>query len=494
MRRLFSVFLLVMLLVPAHHAGATQLEGLPEYVKKVMQSRGIPGISIAVVHKDRSVRFFSAGVRKAGNEAPVGPDTIYQIGSTSKAFTTALTAMLVDEGLLDWNGRVADHLPEFRMADPWVTREFTITDLYAQRSGMPSYSGDLQGFLGYGRKHIIHSLRFIKPVSSFRSQFSYVNNLFVAGAAMMSNLTGEPWEESIGTRILQPLGMTRSSTDEAGLVSDPDHAALHMHVSDGPVVLSPGSILATWPYLMGPAGGINSTARDMARWLLVHMHGGASGDKRLFSEESGQYMHSPKTPMHAFGVDAAYCLGWLKIFFPTHTVVCHNGATPGAASFVGWSPDAEAGVVVLTNISRQNGADALGLWILDRLAGAPARDWSEELLGEDGDEPEPNVDSRDPLPRERYAGKYYSPVYGSLRVEKRSRGLTVLFGKDLAVSLKLEHAGGDTFSASWPEMDPDDPVHLFDFAVNGRGEVTAVSLREYSDDGLATWGRVVIEE
>lgn len=494
MRRLFSVLLLVMLLVPAQHAGASSLDALPEYVKKVMQSREIPGISIAVVHKDRSVRFFSAGVRKAGDEAPVGPDTIFQIGSTSKAFTTALTAMLVDEGLLDWNGRVADHLPEFRMADPWVTREFTVTDLYAQRSGMPSYSGDLQGFLGYGRKHIIHSLRFIKPASSFRSEFSYVNNLFLAGAAMMSNLTGQTWEESIGTRILRPLGMTRSSTDEAGLVGDADHAALHTRGPDGPAVISPGSTLAVWPYLMGPAGGINSTARDMTRWLLVHMGGGASGDKRLFSEESGQFMHSPKTPMHAFGVDAAYCLGWLKIFFPTHTVVCHNGATLGAGSFVGWSPEAEAGVVVLTNMSRQNGADALGLWILDRLAGAPARDWSGELLGEDGDAPEPEVDPRGPLPLERYAGTYESPVYGLLRVEKRTSGLTVLFGKDLAVSLRLKHAGGDTFSASWPEMDPDDPVHLFDFAANEQGDVASVSLREYNDDGLATWESVVIEE
>lgn len=494
MRSLLLVFFLCMTLLPLPARGADALAGFPDYLASVMKSRNIPGAAIAVVREGRPTRFFSAGVRRTGTEEAVDPDTIFQIGSTSKAFTTALTAMLVDEGKLDWSDQVTGHLDEFRMADPWVTREFTVIDLYAQRSGMPSYAGDLQGFLGYGRDHLVRSLRYIEPIYSFRSEFSYVNNLFVAGAAMMEAITGQRWEDAVSARILTPLGMTRSSTDEAGLLDDPNHAALHLMGKTGPQVIEPGSILSTWPYVNGPAGGLNSTARDMSRWLQLQMQNGSFEGKRLFSEESAMVMHSPKTPMQVFGVDAAYCLGWVKLFFPTHTVISHNGATLGAGSFAGWSPEAKAGVVVLTNMSRQNGADALGFWVLDRLAGAPQRDWSAEL-SEDGEQDEqPEMASRSALPLANYTGEYDNPVYGPLQVRREDAGLRIHFGKDLAVSLRLRHAGGDSFTASWPEMDPDDPIHLFDFAVNAEGKVASVSFRDFNEDGLAVWERVVIDE
>ena len=185
-----------------------------------MRDWKVPGMSIAVVKGDKVVYAKGFGTKRAGMNRPVDADTIFQVGSTTKAFTVALMATLVDEGKADWDDRVIDHFPDFMMYDPWVTREFRVHDLFAQHSGMPFYAGDLQSFIGFDRDHIIHSMRYIKPVYSFRDKFSYVNNLFVAGAKVEEKLTGKTWETLMQERILTPLKMTRSSMDEAGLTQE----------------------------------------------------------------------------------------------------------------------------------------------------------------------------------------------------------------------------------------------------------------------------------
>ena len=161
------------------------------YAEQSRKDWGIPGMAISIVQGDKMIYANGFGVKKQGEDDPVNENTIFQIGSTSKAFTAALVAMMVDEGKLNWKDKVIDYLPDFMMYDPWVTREFLIDDVMAQHSGMPGYASDLLSFIGFDRKHIIHSICYIQPISSFRSEFAYMNNLFLVAAALVEEISGK---------------------------------------------------------------------------------------------------------------------------------------------------------------------------------------------------------------------------------------------------------------------------------------------------------------
>ena len=181
-------------------------------VERALRDFQVPGMAVAVVQEDRVVYSKGFGVKETGKREPVDPHTRFQVGSTSKAFTATLVASLVDEGKLGWKDRVVTHLPDFAMADPWVTKEFQVRDLMAQHSGMKPYAGDILAMIGYGRDDIVRSTAHIEPVTSFRSEFSYVNNLWVTAAAVVEAKTGKTWEQNLQERIFDPLGMGESSS------------------------------------------------------------------------------------------------------------------------------------------------------------------------------------------------------------------------------------------------------------------------------------------
>ncbi len=173
---------------------------LREFETQVEKARidfGIPGMAVAVIQGDGVIYAKGFGVKEVGKTDPVDPHTVFQVGSTSKAFTAALVASLVDEGKVGWKDRVVTHLPDFAMADPWVTGEFQVRDLMAQHSGMKPYAGDILAILGYSREDIVRSTAHLAPVYSFRSEFSYVNNLWVTAAAVVEAKTGKSWEKNL---------------------------------------------------------------------------------------------------------------------------------------------------------------------------------------------------------------------------------------------------------------------------------------------------------
>ena len=493
--RLCSVLVLLCLLLPGP-AGAVDFDAVlaryETYAVKGMKGWQVPGMAVAVVRGDRIVYAKGFGTRRYGAELPVDKNTVFQVGSTTKAFTVALMAGLVDEGKVGWDDRVIDHFPDFRMYDPWVTREFRIHDLFAQHSGLPPYAGDLQAFLGFGRERIVHSLRYIKPVYSFRDKFSYVNNLFVAGAGLEERVTGKSWEDLMRERILVPLKMTRSSLDQAGLTETENHAALHLLADGKPMVIEPGSPLMAWPYIYGPAGGLNSTAVDMARWASAQLHGG-QGAARIFSREAAAAMHAPRTPILPGQLPDAYCMGWLATPLSKTDVTWHNGGTSGICSFVGFSEDLDMAVVVLTNLGGHKLADALGLQFFEMMSGNETADWNKKFLATPDEEEEPDTDTALPglpgLPLKEYTGDYVSPVHGSLTVQTRGKGLLLRLGPDLRFSLPVTHQTQHTFTGEWTVLDPGDPVYHFDFGVEPGGGVTSVTIREFDRDGTCTFDK-----
>src|SRR5512135_2837489 len=195
---------------PARPAAASPLAGLDAYLTQALRAWEVPGLALAIVKDDSVVYARGFGVRELGKPEPVDANTVFLAASTTKAFTAALVAMLVDSGRVRWDAPVTGYLPGFQLYDPYVTRELTVRDLLSHRSGLGRADA-----LWYGttlsREEILRRLRFERPSWSLRAQYGYNNNMFIAAGQVIAAVTGRPWDDVVRERIFQPLGMTRTT-------------------------------------------------------------------------------------------------------------------------------------------------------------------------------------------------------------------------------------------------------------------------------------------
>ena len=232
------------------------------YVARVMKTFQVPGVAVAIVKDGRVVLARGYGVKKLGLPAPVTPHTRFGIASNTKLFTATALGILVEDGKVEWDAPVIRYLPDFAMYDPWVTREITVRDLLVHRSGLGLGAGDLLWWPAstYDRKEIVHRLRFIRPATSFRSAYAYDNVLYQVAGELVEAVTGQSWERFMSSRVLARLGMTESNVSHADM-SGPDVAATHAEVDGIVRPIAPFTGEST-----NPAGGINATATDMAKY------------------------------------------------------------------------------------------------------------------------------------------------------------------------------------------------------------------------------------
>lgn len=471
------------------------LADLESYAVKGMKDWQVQGMAIAVVRNDKLVYAKGFGIKESGKSDPVDEHTIFQIGSTSKAFTAALVAMMVDEKKVEWEDRVIDHLPDFRMYDPWVTREFMVEELLAQHSGMAPYSGDGQSFLGFDRAHIMKTLRYIKPVSSFRSKFAYVNNLFLVAAAVVEKHTGKSWETNIEERIFKPVGMTESSESASALMMSKNAATGHS-MEDGKIEVVKKSL--NWPYVYGPAGGINSNVIDMSKWLRLQINDGEIDGKRIVSAENMHFMHSPKTiAMTTPEGNKYYCESWVYDDTRPYPMIWHNGGTTGYHTMLAFWPDVKLGIVILTNTVPNELAEVLPKYLNDLYFDNPRRDWSSEKLveankkkaDEAAKKPKKSASPMKAMPLDKYAGTYHNDVYEDAVVSAEGAGLTVTLGPD-KIKMLLKHWDKDTFSSSIPAFGSTDSGFVT-FSSDAAGNVTGMVIDMFNSDGLGEFERQI---
>lgn len=464
-------------------------------VAEAMKTADVPGMAAVAVRGEDIVWQAGFGVRDRESGAPMTPETLIQVGSTTKSFTAALAAMQVDAGTLGWDDPALDHVPDFHMHDPWVTANMQVDDLMAQHSGMPAHAGDLLVFMGYDREHILRSVRHFPPVYSFRAGFSYVNNLFVTAARATENITGQSWEEQMRERILTPLNMTRANLDAAAYLATPNHATLYRKTPDGIVPLGYSDMLFTWPYVYGPAGGLNADALAMSRWVRLHLNRGQLDGVRLFSEASADALHGPRTLIHSApdGTRVFYCLGWVLVDGPVYDMVWHNGGTTGIKAWIGFSPDMNVGLVLLSNLGQTDFPDAMAKVFFDLCAGvnsAPQPKVAEAPEDDDADTA-PQTPTIESLPLGQYAGRYAHPAYGVAEVTVQGQGLAVRFLAPEELTISLRHVTMNTFAGMLPDVDPFEPFS-FDF-MTGEDGVERFVIREV-DDGLAPFIRQTTSE
>ncbi len=471
----------------------TLIPDIESYITSGMKTFDLPAVAIGIIANDKLVYGKGFGVRDKKNGGTVDTRTVFQIGSATKAFLATSLAIMVDRGRFKWDDRVVDLYPDFLMKDPWVTREFRVFDLIAQRSGLPPYANDMLGMTGIGATDLIHSLRNVDPVSSFRSTFAYTNVTHVLAGQIVAKAAGTTdWNAFLQKELLEPLAMKDSTYTAAAIAAAPNHAEGYRWTPQGTVAVP---FTQLFPYDFGGAGDINSTVEDTARWVRFQLSNGTFEGRRLVSEQN---LAQTRTPKVALNDKVSYALGWIVQQTPKGNIIWHNGGTTSFGAFIGFVPETSVGVTVLSNESNVGFPDAVGLWVLDRIVDNPSVDHvarmheAAKAKFESSRKQFARPDKPRPSPQlEPLAGNFANPSFGKAVLRAENNAL-VLDVQTSGAQFKLEPWDGDIFAVRLVPKGRfeaiaknlgDEPNGLAQFQADASGKPAV--LRVTFDDGQA---------
>ncbi len=492
MKRFFTfLFVFLTLLVfrtettSGQNPGQLDLKDLQTSIDKAFQEWDIPGMAIAIV-KDGEVVFSKGyGVRNALTGGTVNTHTLFGIASNTKAMTAAALAILVDEGIISWDDKVEDYIPWFKLYDQYVSEEVTIRDLLCHRVGLATYSGDLVWYgSSYNREEVIRRARFLKPVYPFRSGYGYSNIMFLTAGKIVTAVTGQIWDDFISERIFDPLDMKNTYTSIIDITRISNTVKGHVKVEDRQIPVE----WVNWDNI-APAGSVNSSVHDMAKWLILQLSRGSYEGQEIFSEKTSLEMWSVQNP---FKVDDAsteiwpskhfngYGLGWSLFDYHGHKVVTHGGGLDGQISRVALVPEENLGMVILTN-SINSFPSYLMYEVLDRYFGQRSRDWSQYGLEKQEasakrreQKRQKFLESRVPdtkpsLPLEAYTGRYGGDLYGDAEVRIENGKLVLDFLPTPIYAGDLEHWHYNTFTIKLRNV-PSLPTGTVQFILDTSGK------------------------
>jgi CubicO group peptidase (beta-lactamase class C family) len=383
-------FLLVLFMVPTW--GQLTSREIDKLVEDAMQKFTVAGVAVGVVKDGEIIHAKGYGLKSVETGEKVNEHTSFAIASNSKAFTSAALAILVEEGLLSWQDRVIDHIPEFKMYNDYVTRNFNIQDLLTHRSGLGLGAGDLQFWPSgsdFTMADLLTNFQYFEPTSAFRTKYDYDNVLYVVAGELIKRVSGQSWESFVEQRILNPLGMENSCTLPVSMTKLTNLATPHLAV-DGKL-----KTIAWHEHdpdkMNGALGAVLSNADDLCSWMLVHLNKGKYGEKlenQLFSAASQREMWTihttiPVRPNSRYNPHfSGYGLGWRLSDMNGKMSVSHTGDLNGMLSKTIMIPDLGLGVVVLTN-SYYGGEglfSAVSQSIVDSYLGLDDYGWTDHYL------------------------------------------------------------------------------------------------------------------
>ena len=472
---------------------------LDAYVARVMKAFEVPGISLAIVKDGKTLVAKGYGVRKLGEPAAVDARTQFGIASNTKVATAVTLGLLVEEGKIEWDAPVVRYLPWFQMSDPFVTREMTVRDLLVHRSGLGLGAGDLLWWPAstYDRREIARRLRFIPLATSFRSAYAYDNVLYLVAGEVIEAISGQSWEDFISSRILKKVGMTGSTVRHSDATRGGNVATPHASVDGRVRPISPFDSDNT-----NPAGGINSNAEDMAKWMNVLLARGKLPDgARLFSDATYREITTLVTPMPFLDPPPelsvlranfnGYALGLGVRDYRGKKVLSHTGGLPGYVSKVFLLPEIDMGVSVLTNQESGVAFESIVFHVADHFLGASGTDWLalftklNERQQSSFQDAERKADqarnrvSRPSLPLPKYAGTYRDDWYGDIVIEHQADKLVMKFTKTPLLVGDLEHWQYDTFVVRWRDRELRADAFVT-FALNPDGSIERAKMAAVS--------------
>jgi len=454
-------------------------------VRDALKAWNVPGVAVAVVRDDQVVYLKGHGLRAVGSDRPVTPDTVFPLASCTKGFTTTLLAMLVDEGRIRWDDPVRKHLPWFHLADPLADREVTLRDLVTHRTGLRSH--DLLWYRSpLKQEELVRRAGLLPFDKPFRTAFQYQSTMFTAAGLAAGEAAKTVWADLVRKRIFEPLEMTASSLTTPEAEKAADRAMPHRPGREGRP-----DVIAWYPQeTPDPAGSVNSTARDLARWLCFHLAEGRHNGQRLVGADALRETHTPQIALPIDGINRdlnpetnlmSYGMGWLIQDYRGQLLLSHAGAIDGFRAQLILLPRQKLGIALLINLHQSRINLALGNCLVDLFLGLPPRDWNAHFQSvvkkeqaaarkrvEDWlKQRQPNT--KPSLELAAYTGTYEHPAYGKARVSVENGALVLRWS---AFRCDLEHFHYDTFLIKEDVLDRT----AVTFALSAGGTVAALEV------------------
>lgn len=496
---LFSLSVLLPIATLQAQLSSVQLDTL---IQNSLKKFKVAGVAIAIV-KDGEIFYEKGfGVKSIETNSLVDVNTNFQIASNSKAFTTAALSILVDENKISWKDKVRNYLPEFKMYNDYVTENFLIEDLLCHRSGLSLGAGDLMDFpdgADFTIKDKLTFAQYFKPVSAFRTQFDYDNQLYIVAGELIARVSGMTWENFVQTRIINPLQMSNSFASLNLMIDKKNLATPHSTIS--------GKIrtIGTFKDMVnGAAGGILSNVHDMSKWMITQLNKGKYGadlDKQLFTQARQKEMWTihtvtpasdfPRFNQHFSG----YGYGWDLEDLKGNLQVSHTGGLPGMLTSVTLYPDLKLGIVILTNTENGGGAlfSAIRQTIIDSYLGLDDFGWVDKY-SKRLEENEGSADSviakvwqtvsaakNTKIITANYIGIYEDKWFGKIEVFLKGEQLWFKSYRSPKLNGPMFFYKANTFAIKWEYQDmPADAFALFNLDENGKAE--SIKMKGISPD------------
>lgn len=446
----------------------TDLSSLGKSIDSTMREWHVPGAAMSIVRDGSIVYMRGFGVRDVSTRQPVTPDTLFQIGSCTKAFTAAAIAMLVDEGKMRWDDKVNVYLPFFHLKDPLADENATIRDLLTHRTGLPG--AELMMYHSpWTREELIRHITYLTPETGFRTHFEYQNLMYLVAGEAAAHAASTTWDELIRDRIFKPLGMANSTTHTADGEHSSNHATAYEQNPDGSVKA------IAWNNVdnVAPAGSIVSSARDMAKWITLQLDAGTYEGKRLISEKNVEEMHEPQIVVPRKGefgslffpdsTQLSYGFAWFVQDYHGHQLIIHPGGIDGFAAMAVLIPELHTGYFVVLNSNNLGAPErslcrqVLTYQIADKLLDLPDVGWSARFRKIAADlKVEEEASKKWQLQRapgthpsrelSAYVGRFENPAYGSAEISLDDGKLVFQYHS----ASTLEYFQYDTFIVELP--------------------------------------------
>ncbi|MGK0385905.1 MAG: CubicO group peptidase (beta-lactamase class C family) [Patiriisocius sp.] len=438
-------------------------DSLQNYITQGMKDWQIPGLSVAIIKNDAVVYMKGFGFTKVNGSAPVDENTLFMIGSNTKAFTATTLSILQESGALSFNDKVQKWMPEFSLKDTFASKEVNIVDLLSHRIGFETFQGDFTAWTStLSRAEVIQRMSLIEAPYSFRTRWGYCNAAYVTAGELIPRVINKSWEETVKDSILIPLKMNRTLMLADELENISNSARPHTTINNSLVEIPIANINN-----LAPAGSMSSSAEDMTKWLFAQLNNGKVNGKQVLSSKS---IRAIRRPSSILGIDTRdnkkthfylYAMGLDINDRDGKLVYSHTGGVDGFFSSVLFVPEENLGIVVLTNTDQNNFYQNLTDEIRDAFLELPYQGYSEKSLKgfkKDKLDETKRIDSLKKvvalksipsLSLKEYSGKYINDVYGAIEVKLENSALNIYFSNHPKLIGRLEHIQNDTYLCTY---------------------------------------------
>lgn len=466
MKSRYILFLIVLLGLSRSSVGQEELpvfikDSLDGYLKEQQAKWKIPALAVAIVKDGKVVKQYVHGVTDHESNTPIDENTLFMIGSNTKAFTSVLMATLAEEKKFSLKDPVKKWLPYFKLYDPYLTEHVDIVDVLSHRVGFETFQGDFLNFDNeLTSKEIIKKFALIKPTHQYRDTWGYFNTGYTIAGQIVKKATGKTWAEQIQERIFNPLGMTNSLALSKEMNTASNRTLAHTIIDGEAVIIEYGDIDAT-----SPAGSISSSISDMSKWVMALLNNGAVDRKQVIPARAIRETITPRSIMgSADNPFSLYGLGWDIQSLEGHKLIMHTGGIHGYVTSVTTVPRENLGIVILTNTDSNYLFEGLKYDILRPFIDLPQQHLSDKYHAyytqnkmrdaAKSEELQKQIDKKvaPTVPLEAFEGRYVNEVYGSLDISRHAEGLTIAFEHHKKLFVSLAHLENDTFLASFSNV------------------------------------------